>query len=261
MTRPALPSSKARPSEPASALPRQTLLDHLLELRKRLIYICAALVVAFCIVYPFSQEVFGFLVEPLAALLAKRLIYTGLAEAFMTYLKIGLFGAFFLAAPVILTQIWLFISPGLYVKERRFFLGFLIATPLLFLLGAALAYYVVCPLAWRFFLSFEVSSLTHHHLPIQLEARVSEYLTLMMQLIFAFGLSFQLPLLLMLLAQMGWVRREALKAQRKYAFLGIVVIAALMTPPDILSPLSLIIPIYALYELSILLIGWRESNA
>lgn len=241
-----------------------TLLDHLIELRRRLIYCFVVWGITFAICYGFSEDIFFFLVKPLAHLLSgaageRRLIYTGLTEAFTTYLKVAFFGGFILAFPFIASQIWFFMAPGLYQHEKRTFLPFLIATPVLFFLGAAIAYTVVCPLAWQFFLSFEVSA-SPGGLPIQLEARVSEYLSLMMKLIFAFGISFQLPILLTLLAHTGAINSAQLRIHRKYAFLGIVVISALITPPDLLSPISLIIPIYGLYELSIFLVKGVEKK-
>lgn len=241
-----------------------TLLDHLIELRRRLIYCFVAWALAFVLCYSFSEEIFFFLVKPLAHLLTttgeeRRLIYTGLTEAFTTYLKVAFFGGFILAFPFIATQIWFFVAPGLYRHEKRAFFPFLIATPLLFFLGATLAYCVICPLAWQFFLSFEVPA-SRGGLPIQLEARVSEYLSLVMKLIFAFGISFQLPIFLTLLAHSGVLNSTQLQTHRKYAFLGIVVGCALITPPDLLSPISLIIPIYGLYELSIFLIKGVEKR-
>jgi sec-independent protein translocase protein TatC len=212
-------------------------------------------------VYPFAPSLFGFLVRPLASLLTgegRRLIYTGLAEAFLTYLKIGLWGGLALASPVILSQAWLFISPGLYRQERRSFFQFLLSSPLLFLGGAALAYGVICPLAWRFFLSFEHPEALP--LPIQLEARVSEYLSLMLRLICAFGFSFQLPVFLVLLGRAGLIQSRRLRHNRKYVFLGIVVVAALLTPPDLLSPLGLIVPLYGLFEVSLLLMQAQEKT-
>jgi sec-independent protein translocase protein TatC len=180
----------------------------------------------------------------------RRLIYTGLTEAFLTYLKIAFFGGFILAFPMILWQIWLFIGPGLYHHEKKLIWPFLITSPLLFFMGASLAYYVVCPWAWQFFLSFEMPIATNG-LSLQLEARMSEYLSLIIKLILAFGLCFQLPLLILGFANIGIITLESLKRKRKYAFLIIVVVAAIITPPDIISPLSLIIPLYTLYEISI----------
>ena len=248
------PSPQAGPTPPPA---ETTLLEHLLELRQRLLYALCALGLGIACVYPFAAQLFAFLVRPLAHLLSpgRHLIYTGLAEAFLTYLKVAFFGGFVLSAPVILAQVWLFVAPALYRHERHLFLGFLSATPLLFLAGAALAYSVICPLAFQFFLSFEGSPLVAGGLPIRLEARVSEYLSLVMTTIAAFGLSFQLPVLLILLARIGTVDAARLRSFRKYAFLAIVIVAALITPPDLFSPLSLILPLYGLYELSILCVA------
>ena len=238
-----------------------SLVDHLIELRKRLIVGFIAFGVACLCVYPFSQEIFAFLVRPLTHLLGagRPMIYTGLAEAFVTYLKVTLFGGLIVSSPVILGQIWLFIAPALYTKERQNFILFLIATPILFLLGAVLAYGVVCPMAWKFFLSFEGIH-SQSGVRVHLEARMSEYLSLMMKLILAFGLSFQLPVVLLLLARVGVLTPSVLKARRKYAFLGIVIGSAIVTPPDFLSPLGLIVPLYSLYELSIFLMRLSDKK-
>jgi sec-independent protein translocase protein TatC len=230
------------------------LVAHLIELRRRLIYALAAFLFTFCIAYVFSDRLFLFLVKPLASLFSdegsRRLIYTGLTEAFITYLKIALFTAAFISFPIIASQIWMFVAPGLYSQERRTFLLFLIATPLLFLLGAFFAYYVVIPNAWKFFLSFETSA-QPGMLAIQLEARVHEYLSLVMQLILAFGFSFQLPIILMLLVRLGILSTKVLAKNRKYAFLIIMIVSAFLTPPDVLSMLGLAFPLYLLYELSL----------
>jgi sec-independent protein translocase protein TatC len=243
--------------------PAMTLLDHLLELRRRLLVCFLAWGVAFAGCYFFSDTLFLFCVKPLADLfqgeVGRRLIFTGLTEAFMTYLKLSLYASFFLIFPFIAGQIWRFIVPGLYAHEKKMFLTFVMATPVLFLLGACMAYYGVCPLAWKFFLSFETPAIPGN-LAIQLETRVSEYLSLMLKLVMAFGLSFQLPIVLMLLAKSGLITLESLRKNRKYAFLGIVVFAALITPPDLLSPISLTIPLYGLYELSIFLTAWSRKK-
>jgi len=233
---------------------QKPLLEHLIELRRRLIYALLALGLGVGICYPLSPTLFQFLTEPLWHAMGeeegRRLIYTGLTEAFLTYLKIAFFGGFLLTFPFILWQLWLFVGPGLYAHERKAIWPFLLASPLLFLMGASLAYYVVCPWAWQFFLSFEMPA-SSTGLSLQLEARMGEYLSLMIKLIIAFGLCFQLPLLILGLSHLGVLSLESLERKRKYAFLSIVVVAAIITPPDIISPLSLIIPLYALYEISI----------
>jgi len=230
----------------------QPLLAHLIELRRRLIYSLAAIVVASVISYIYAPDIYAFLVGPLATASggAHRLIYTGLTEAFMTYIKLALWMGCFVAFPVIAAQAWLFIAPGLYKHERKAFLPFLIATPLFFLLGAAVAYYLVFPMAWKFFLSFEIPAQAGG-LPIQMEARVSEYLSLSMSVIFAFGLAFQLPILLVLLARAGILSAAKLSSFRRYAIVLIFAAAALLTPPDVVSMLSLALPLTLLYELSI----------
>ena len=176
---------------------KRPLLEHLIELRRRLIYSVVALLLAFIGCYFVAEQIYAFLVQPLADVLegqeGRRLIYTGLTEAFFTYLKVAFFAALCISFPIIAAQLWIFVAPGLYRNEKLAFLPFLILTPLLFFAGAALVYYFIFPLAWKFFLSFEtVGGATA--LPIQLEAKVNEYLSLVMKLIFAFGLSFQLPL-------------------------------------------------------------------
>lgn len=236
---------------------QKPLLEHLIELRVRLIYALLALGAGVAVCYPLAPHLFQFLTEPLWHAMGeeggRRLIYTGLTEAFLTYLKLAFFGGFILTFPFIMWQLWLFVGPGLYDHERRAIWPFLLTSPLLFLMGASLAYYVVCPWAWQFFLSFEMPA-SSTGLSLQLEARMSEYLALIMKLIIAFGICFQLPLLILGLFKLGVIRLETLKRQRKYAFLIIVIIAAIITPPDIISPLSLILPLYALYEISITLV-------
>ncbi len=240
---------------------RQPLLAHLLELRRRLIYALLAVAAGFAISYAFAPEIYTFLVKPLAAATGAgnhRLIYTGLTEAFSTYLRLALWTGCFMAFPVIATQIWMFVAPGLYEHERQAFLPFLIATPALFLIGAAFAYYVVFPLAWTFFLGFEIQGAANA-LPIQLEARVSEYLSLSMTVIFAFGIAFELPVILILLARVGILDAAQLRKFRRFAIVLIFVAAAVMTPPDVFSQLSLAIPLMALYELSIIGAKWAEK--
>ncbi|MEX1147078.1 MAG: twin-arginine translocase subunit TatC [Sphingomonadales bacterium] len=242
---------------------RAPLIEHLIELRQRLVRALLALLVAFLVCFYFAEEIYAFLTRPLADAMGqdpgRRMIYTGLHEAFFTYLKVSLFAAFLLAFPLIANQIWKFVAPGLYRKERRAFLPFLIATPVLFLSGAALVYYFVFPMAWDFFLSFETVP-GEGALPIQLEAKVNEYLSLVMLLMFAFGLSFQLPVLLLLLARAGMVTADWLAARRKYAIVAVFAAAAILTPPDPFTQIGLGLSIMALYEVSIWLIRLSERK-
>jgi len=238
--------------------------DHLTELRSRLVKSFIYLFICFIISYFFSENIYRFLVEPYAEAVRndetnRRLIFTALHETFITYLKVAFFAAIFVTSPIILTQIWKFVAPGLYKDEKRALLPYLIATPTLFLLGGMLVYYLVMPLAIKFFLSFETSSQVTS-LPIQLEAKVNEYLSLIMRLIFAFGISFQLPVLLSLLARVGFIDSEYLKKRRKYVVVIIFAVAALLTPPDPITQIGLGIPLLILYELSILSVKFIEKK-
>ncbi|MBI3440216.1 MAG: twin-arginine translocase subunit TatC [Proteobacteria bacterium] len=239
------------------------LLEHLLELRQRLIYSFVAFVLASLLCYHFARDIYAFLVRPLAEVLQgenRRLIYTGLTEAFFTYMKLAIFAGGFLSFPVIAVQVWMFVAPGLYKNEKKAFLPFLVATPALFLIGAAFVYYFVIPVAWKFFAGFESLAPQNNGLPIQLEARVGEYLSLVMTLIFAFGFCFQMPVLLTLLARVGLVNAQSLADKRRYAIVGIFTIAAILTPPDVLSQLMLAVPLLGLYEISVLLVRIAESK-
>jgi sec-independent protein translocase protein TatC len=239
------------------------LLDHLIELRNRLMWACGAIFVGFMICYLFADHIYAFLVQPLADIYqgqtGRRMIYTGLTEAFFTYLKVAFWAGAFLTFPIVAAQLWMFIAPGLYRNEKQAFLPFLIATPILFFMGGAIAYYVVFPLAWRFFVSFETAG-GPETLPIELEARVGEYLSLVMKLIFAFGLSFQLPVALTLMGRVGLITSEQLARNRKFAIVGVFVVAAVITPPDVISQVGLAVPIILLYELSIIAVRIVEKR-
>lgn len=252
----------SHPDMPANET-AQPLMQHLTELRTRLLWSFLIMALGTGICFFFVEDIYAVLVEPLAKAMhegdSQRLIYTGLTEAFFTYMKVAFFAGVFLTFPFLLFQVWKFVAPGLYANEKRAFLPFLVATPVLFYAGAAMVYFVVLPLAWPFFLSFQ-SDGAQTTLPIQLEARVSEYLDLIMTLIFSFGLCFQMPVLLTLLARAGMITADHLVRFRKYALILIFVMAAILTPPDVLSQIVLAVPLLGLYELTILLIRHVQSS-
>lgn len=233
------------------------IIGHITELRARLMWVMGAMIIGTALCFGFAQEIYGFLVQPLADAMGpndtKRLIATGLTEAFFTYIKVAFFAGVFITFPVLLIQIWRFIAPGLYKNERSAFLPFMIATPVLFFLGGAVVYTAVLPLVMEFFLGYQ-STASQTALPIQLEARVSEYLSLVMTMVFAFGLCFQLPVLLTLMGKAGLITAQSLARKRKYALIVALVAAAFLTPPDIISQVMLGVAIMLLYELSIILI-------
>ena len=230
------------------------LLGHLAELRKRLLVCCVGIIIAFFGFYFVSADIYNFLVHPLALAtegqVGRRMIFTGLHEAFLTQVKVAFFASICFSFPVLSVQIWRFIAPGLYSKEKRAFFPFILATPLFFILGASFVYYMVIPLAWEFFLSFEQSA-GNGILPMQLEPKVDEYLSLIMRLIIAFGICFELPVLIVLLTKVGLTNSKGLKNKRKYAVLIAFVVAAVITPPDVISQILLAVPIIVLYEISI----------
>jgi len=238
--------------------------SHLSELRTRLVRSFLFLLIVFIACYIFSAEIYGFLVKPysnavIESNLDRRLIFTALHEAFLTYLKVAFFASFFITSPIFLSQIWKFVAPGLYKNEKKALLPYLIATPLLFIVGGMLVYYLIMPLAIKFFLSFE-SQGDIGSIPIQLEAKVNEYLSLIMRLIFAFGISFQLPVVLSLLARIGVIDSNYLKTRRKYVVVIIFAVAAILTPPDPITQIGLALPLLFLYELSILTVKMIEKK-
>ncbi|GGD77634.1 twin-arginine translocase subunit TatC [Lacimicrobium alkaliphilum] len=244
-------------------LSKAPLLSHLIELRRRLLYCLAFFTLMFIISYFFASQIYAFLQQPLLEIFGpdsgRRMIYTGLHEAFFTYLKLAFFSATFFTLPLMLIQVWRFIAPGLYSHEQRSVSLLLIMTPILFVGGAALAFYVVMPLAWEFFISFE-SPAKEAAISVELEAKISEYLGLVIKLILAFGLSFELPILLLVMAKAGLVSAQSLAGFRRHAIVVIFLLAALITPPDLISQIALGLPVFALYELSILLIRWTQTD-
>ena len=241
-----------RPGQDDIDASKAPLLDHLVELRQRLIWSLLAVGASFALCFAFADEIYNILVLPYQWATGDaekiEMIFTAPQEYLFTQMKLALFGAVCISFPIIAIQIYKFVAPGLYKNERKAFLPYLIATPVLFLLGAAMVYFVVMPMAMRFFLSMQQ---TGGQVEIQLYARVSEYLSLIMTLIIGFGICFQLPVALMLLARAGIVTAEALKKGRRYAILGITAVAAVLSPPDPFSMIAMMIPTIGLYELSI----------
>jgi len=229
--------------------------SHFIELRSRLIKSVIFIFIIFIVSYTFAEQIYSFLVDPYANAVkndqtSRRLIFTALHETFITYLKVAFFASIFLGSPVLLIQIYKFIAPGLYKNEKKALLPYLISTPILFLLGGLLVYYLVMPLTMG----------SNSSLPIELEAKVNEYLSLIMRLIFAFGISFQLPILLNLLARVGVVNSEYLKKTRRYVIVIIFAVAAILTPPDPITQVGLAIPLLLLYELSIITVRFTEKK-
>jgi sec-independent protein translocase protein TatC len=249
--------------EAAIEATKAPLMDHLIELRRRLIWSIIAFFICFGICFYFAQPIYGFLTHPLSIAIkdpaSRHLIATGVTETFFVYVKVGMFAGACLAFPIIAAQLWMFVAPGLYRNERNAFLPFIAATPFMFALGFAFVFYIMMPNALRFFESFN----TPGHggaLGIQLQARVSEYLDFVTTLIFAFGLCFQLPVLLALLGRVGIISSAQLRSMRRYAIVGMTALAAILTPPDIFSMMSLLIPLVLLYEVSVLLVWLIERD-
>ena len=242
---------------------RMPLVDHLTELRKRLLLSLAVFVVLFFACFFFADTFFNFLVAPLAEVWegqeGRQLIYTALTEKFFTEIKVAFFAAAFLSFPILAGQIWMFVAPGLFTREKMAFLPFLIATPILFFLGGVFVYYVLLPVAWQFFASFEQLA-SDGSLAIKLVPKVNEYLSLVMRLIFAFGLSFELPVCLLILVKVGITSPAGLRKKRRYAIVVAFIAAAVLTPPDPISQLALALPIILLYETSILVAVYMMRN-
>ncbi len=236
---------------------RAPLLDHLIELRKRLLYCIVAIVIAFGISYYFAETIFAFLVQPLLTAGQTKLIYTEIFEAFFVQIKVAFFTAMMVSFPVIANQLWQFVAPGLYRNEKRALLPFILATPVLFLCGAAMAYYIAVPMALHFLLGFQgnVGGVSQEALPA-----IGNYLSFIMQFLFGFGIAFLLPVLLMLLERAGIVTRQQLISARRYAIVGAFAIAAVLTPPDVGSQLLLAIPLCFLYELALVGIWFTERK-
>lgn len=236
---------------------RAPLLDHLIELRRRLLYCIVAIALGFGVSMYFSESIFGFLAKPLLAAGQGKLVYTEIFEAFFVQVKVAFFAAMMIAFPVIANQLWQFVAPGLYRKEKRALLPFLLATPVLFLMGAAMAYYIAIPMALHFLLGFDgvVGGVRREALPA-----IGNYLSFIMQFLFAFGLAFLLPVLLMLLERAGIVTRKQLIGARRYAIVAATAIAAVLTPPDLMSQVLLAVPLIILYELAIIGIWFTERS-
>jgi sec-independent protein translocase protein TatC len=239
---------------------KQPLLEHLVELRRRLLWCLVALAVAFAVCLYFARDIFAVLVQPLLRAGQGRLIYTDIFEAFFVEVKVALFAALMVSFPIIATQLWRFVAPGMYAREKRAFLPFLLMTPIFFAGGASFAYFVAMPWALHFLLSYQgnIGGIQQEALP-----GVGNYLTFVTRFLFGFGAAFLLPILLMILERAGIVTREQLVRSRRYAIVGAAAVAAVLTPPDAVSMLMLMVPLYALYEFAILAIRithWRAAR-
>jgi sec-independent protein translocase protein TatC len=254
-------SQAPRPGQDDIDASKAPLIDHLIELRQRMIYALYAFGIAFVICYMFASQIYNILVQPYiwARGTADKIemIYTAPQEFFFTQLKLAMFGAFFLSFPMSATQVYKFVAPGLYKNERAAFMPYLVATPVLFLAGTLIVYFLVMPMAMHFFISMEQ---TGGQVEIHLQARVSEYLSLIMTLIIGFGICFQLPVVLALLARAGMVTSVQLSSFRRYAIVGITAAAAFLSPPDPFSMVAMALPTALLYEASIIVVRRIERQ-